>query len=81
MNPAENYLKDFLYDGYLTTYLFKELGKKLGMSFDDFLNRPKYEIETIIRIVDEVDKKKNRINDTLLKDLEKAAPTISPQSS
>lgn len=74
-------MKDFLYDGYLSTYLYKDLGKKLGMSFDDFLNRPKYEIETIIRIVDEVDKKKNRINDTVLKDLEKAAPTINPSSS
>jgi len=61
--------------------LFKDLGKKLGMSFDDFLNRPKHEIETIIRIVDETDKKRNRISGDILKDLEKAAPSIPPLSN
>lgn len=80
-NPGENYLKDYLYDGYLTTFLFKELSKKLGISFDDFLNRPKYEIEMMMRVVDDVDKKKNRINETVMKDLEKAAPTLPPPGS
>jgi len=51
------------------------------MSFDDFLNRPKHEIETIIRIVDETDKKRNRISSDILKDLEKAAPSIPPLSN
>ena len=78
-NPAENYLRDFLYDGYLTTFLMKELGKKLGMSFDDFLNRPKYEITEMLRIVDEVDKKKNKVSEQVLKDLEDAKPKPSEQ--
>lgn len=68
-NPAENYLKDYLWDGYLSTFIMKELGKKLGMSFDDFLNRPKFEIIEMLRVVDEVDKKKNRVNEQVLKDL------------
>lgn len=67
-------MRDFLYDGYLTTFLMKELGKKLGMSFDDFLNRPKYEITEMLRIVDEVDKKKNKVSEQVLKDLEDAKP-------
>jgi len=67
-----------LYDGYLSTFLFKELGKKLGMSFDDFLNRPKFEIESIIRVVDETDKKKDNINKTVLKELEDSAPKPKP---
>ncbi len=52
----------------------RELGKKLGMSFDDFLNRPKFEIVEMLRVVDEVDKKKNRVNEQVLKDLENAKP-------
>lgn len=73
-NPAENYLKDYLWDGYLSTFIMKELGKKLGMSFDDFLNRPKFEIVEMLRVVDEVDKKKNRVSEQVLKDLENAKP-------
>jgi hypothetical protein len=57
----------------------KELGKKLGMSFDDFLNRPKYEITEMLRIVDEVDKKKNKVSEQVLKDLEDAKPKPSEQ--
>lgn len=57
----------------------KELGKKLGMSFDDFLNRPKYEITEMLRIVDEVDKKKNKVSEQVLKDLEDAKPKLSEQ--
>lgn len=67
-------MRDFLYDGYLTTFLMKELGKKLGMSFDDFLNRPKYEITEMLRIVDEVDKKKNKVSEQVLKELEDTKP-------
>lgn len=57
----------------------KELGKKLGMSFDDFLNRPKYEITEMLRIVDEVDKKKNKVSEQVLKVLEDAKPKPSEQ--
>lgn len=54
----------------------KELGKKLGMSFDDFLNRPKFEIVEMLRVVDEVEKKKNQVNTQILKELENAKPKI-----
>lgn len=40
------------------------------MSFDDFLNRPKYEIEMIMRVVGEVDNKRNKINENMLQNLE-----------
>ncbi len=49
------------------------------MSFDDFLNRPKYEITEMLRIVDEVDKKKNKVSEQVLKDLEDAKPKPSEQ--
>lgn len=47
----------------------KDLGKKLNMSFDEFINRPRYEIELILKVVDELDKKKNAINENLLNNL------------
>lgn len=71
-NEAENYLKDYIYDSYLATFLYKDLGKKLNMSFDDFINRPRYEIESILRVVNEVDIQKNKINESILQNLEKS---------
>jgi len=47
-----------------------DIGKKLNISFDEFLNKPKYEIESILRVTEEVDKKKNSINENIVKDLE-----------
>lgn len=57
----------------------KELGKKLGMSFDDFLNRPRYEITEMLRVIDEIDKKKNKVNEQVLKELEGSKSKISDQ--
>lgn len=47
------------------------------MSFDDFINRPKYEIEAIVRVINEVDNKRNTINNSILEDLEKSTPNFS----
>ncbi|EKD89701.1 MAG: hypothetical protein ACD_33C00004G0001 [uncultured bacterium] len=40
------------------------------MSFDEYINRPKYEIENLMRIIDEIDNKKMKMNKNLLNDLE-----------
>jgi len=45
------------------------------MSFDEYLNRPRYEIEAIHRIVDTMEKKKNSINERMLDKLEKSKST------
>lgn len=64
-------MKNYLYDGYLSTFIYREIGKKLNISFDEFLARPRYEIESIIRIVEDIDKKKMRANENALTELEK----------
>ena len=69
-NVAEEFDKDFIYDGYLRLFLYRELGKKLNISFDDFINRPRYEINRILRIVDEIDKKKMNASEKIIKELE-----------
>lgn len=70
-HESENYIKDFLYETYLRTYLYKELHSKLGMSFDEFLDHPRYQIESMIQIVNEVDQRKIKTNESFFKELEK----------
>lgn len=70
-NSSEKYLDNYLYEGYLNTFLFKEVYKTTGISFDEFINRPRYEIESILKIVEEVNKKKMNINKSVLKNLDK----------
>lgn len=78
-NEPEDYLSRTLYEGYLNTFLYRELGKKLHMSFDDFINRPRHEIEMMMRVVEEVDKKRLKVNEGLAQDLQAALPK-SPES-
>jgi len=70
LNNCEKYLNDYLFDSYLTVFIYKDIGKKLNISFDDFINRPRYEIMNIISVIDETDKLKEKITDTNLNDLE-----------
>lgn len=39
------------------------------MSFDEFIDRPRYEIEMILKVVDNMDQKKNAVNENLLNEL------------
>jgi len=76
-HKGENYYKDYLYDNYLATFIYREIGKKLNITFDQFIDRPLAEIQSIMRIVEEIDKRKLKANETLLKDLEKERPKSS----
>lgn len=73
-NESEDYLSRTLYEGYLSTFLYRDLGKKLNMSFDDFLNRPRHEIQMMMGIIEEVDKKKLKVNESLAQDLQAQVP-------
>jgi len=77
-NKAEEYIKNYLYDAYLNTFIYRELGKKLNMSWDDFINRPKYEIESIIRIVSSIDEKKMKANESVINELETSKSRNKP---
>lgn len=69
-NKAEDYFTGTNYEGYLSIFLHRELGKKLNMSFDDFINRPRYEIETMLKVSEDLDKKKLEANKAALDELE-----------
>lgn len=68
-HKAEQYLNNYLYDGYLSTFIYRDLGKVLNMSFDEFISRPKYEIEKFIKIADDVQKKRMSTSDSIIKKL------------
>ena len=57
-NEAEQYIKGGLFEHYLELFLLKGLASRLSMSFDEFLARPRYEIESILSVADEVNKRK-----------------------
>ena len=70
-HDCENYRQDGLHDNYLRTFLYKDVHKKLGISFDDYLSRPRSEIEAINRVIDEIDKQRNEANKKAMDDIEK----------
>lgn len=70
MHAKEVYTKDFLYESYLRTFIFRDIGNKLGISFDDYINKPRYEIESINKIVEEIDARKMRANESALDGIE-----------
>lgn len=47
------------------------------MSFDDYLSRPRFEIEGMLKVIDSIDKKKNTINENLLNNLKNSTPKSS----
>lgn len=72
-NEAEKYLDSYLFDNYFNTFLYKEIYARTGLSFDAFMDKPRYEIEKIFRLVDEYNKKKSAIASSVTQDLESAA--------
>jgi hypothetical protein len=72
-NDAEKYLDNYLFDNYFNTFMYKEIYARTGLDFDAFLDKPRYEIEKIFRLVDEYNKKKSSVAASVTNDLESAA--------
>jgi hypothetical protein len=73
-NECENHLNDSMFSVYLSIFLYKEIGKHLHISFDDFINRPKYEIELIIKTMNEYMEKKNKDTKNILDSIKQEIP-------
>lgn len=52
MRDNAKFLDHYLLDLYLESYMLKNVYKHTGISFDDFLNRPRYQIEKILRAME-----------------------------
>jgi len=46
------------------------------MSFDEFLARPRYEIQRMIDIISEVEKKKSQYNEKMLKGIDSTTKNL-----
>lgn len=67
---CENFTDHFLYDSYLEVFMYKNINKHTGLSFDEFLNKPRYEIEKILSAVEKFKKKESSIADEALDKLQ-----------
>lgn len=76
-NESEKYMDDYLYDGWLKTYIYRDLGTILHISFLEFINQPRYVIEKQIAIAIEISNKKNQANKSFLDDIQKDKVNIA----
>ncbi len=53
-------------------FLYKKVPKYMGITFDEFLNRPRYEMDKMIEAIDRIQAKEANVNEDVLKDLSKA---------
>lgn len=47
-SESERYNEGYFFSKYLDVFLEKKIGTMLGISFDDFINRPRYEVQLIL---------------------------------
>lgn len=71
-NKAEQYMDNGMYYNYILLYMRKKIHKLMGMSFDDFVNRPRYEIELILKAANSILNQEEEVNRDALNELEKA---------
>ena len=70
-NACENYIDHFLYESYLEVFLYKNVYKYTGINFDDFLDRPRFEIEKILYSIEGFRKKESSVNEDALTQLKR----------
>ena len=68
-NQCEDTVNHYLYDSYLELFLYKGIGKHTGLTFDEFIDRPRYEIEKIAKAVDAFKKKEAQAGNDALEQL------------
>ena len=69
--PSEKFHEHSLYRSYLEAYVDGEIHTKLGLNFDEFLNRPKYQIEAMLKVVNTHAERKAKANKQALDEIEK----------
>lgn len=65
-NPSEDTVNHYLYDSYLELFMYKAVNKHTGLSFDEFLDKPRYEIEKILKVVDTFREKESKAGEAAL---------------
>ena len=53
-NKSEMYLDNYLLDNYMLLFQRRKIGTQFNISFDDFINRPRNEVDRILRMASKV---------------------------
>lgn len=70
-NACENYIDHYLYESYLDIFMYKGVYKYTGLTFDDFLDKPRYEIIKILDAVENFRKKESTVTEDAITKLNK----------
>lgn len=70
-NKCENYVDHFLMGAYLETYLYRGVNKYMGMSFDEFIDRPRWEMDKIVEVIERFRKKEGQAGEDALSEIKK----------
>ena len=74
-NDSECYTKHYLYSAYLDTYLFRSINKYMRMSFDEFISRPRWEMDKIVDAVERFRAKESEAGQDALTQLKNQTST------
>lgn len=68
----EGYNDHYLLRSYIDAFIYKKVNKYMGLTFDQFIDRPRYEIEKIIAAINDVIAKEAAVGENAISDLTKA---------
>ena len=71
-NECEKFEDHYLLETYMDLFLYKKVHKYMGITFDEFLNRPRYEMDRMIEAIDRIQAKEATVNQNVLNDLSNA---------
>lgn len=58
-------------------YIYREINKYLGITFDDFISRPRYEIKLILKNINKFLDKKNKLTSEIMENITKENSKIT----
>lgn len=70
-HPKEMYFTNSTYENRLRTYMEKDILKLTGITFDKFLDLPTYEIAQIMKVAEQFNEKKYKIEQKAARDAKK----------
>lgn len=71
-NESEKFENHYLLETYLDLFLYKKVNKYLGLTFDEFIDRPRYEIDKMITAIDGIMSKEASTGEGVLNDITNA---------
>lgn len=71
-NEGEKFNDHLLLDSYIDLFLYKKVNKYLGLTFDQFIDRPRYEIDKLVTAIERIMVSEANAQQNTLNDLDKA---------